>query len=210
VLVLARSARHFCIAMMTMNELSVDFHRKLDIELLQRVQRAVVFLEQLIKKAYAEELKASHGEAGALGGITSNVVHQQGQILAQIGISKAADYLKYLEWGVKPGNDAEWPAYSKMPPVKNIYAWLSLARITTPQTFVDQAKANAKRAESHRKHPEFDKKKNAPWYSSDPQMVFAFFVALKLKNKGRPALRIIERKVKDKIDQVTKYIEGKQ
>jgi len=193
---------------MEVTQIVADFKQKIDIDLEQRVERSLVYLLQLVQKAYGEELKATHGSSGGIGGIVTNMITKPGYIEGQIGFTKAADYMKFIEWGVKPASGAEWPAHSKMPPVRNIYAWLSLARIKTPESFVKQAEANRKRSESKHKHPEFDKKKNAPWYSTDPQMIFAFFVAKAIKDKGRPALRIMDRVLKANISQITKYIQG--
>lgn len=198
----------FVLRMTNISEITIDYKKKIDIDLVQRVERSLIYLVQLIQKAYGEELKATHGSAGGIGGIVSNVIHRPGFVEGQIGFTKAADYMKFLEWGVKPAAGAEWPAMSKMPPVRSIYQWMSLARSKPSQAAIDQAKANEKRLHSKRKHPQFEKHKNAPWYSTDPQMIAAFWLAQTIKAKGRPALRMMDKVLRANIAQVTKYIQG--
>lgn len=166
-----------------------------------RVARACVFLIQELQKAYDQVLALKGGNAG---NSLTHELKRTGQIIeAAIGPSQAGKYLAYLEFGVRgtqglapsrvAGGGGALYARSKAPPVKNIYEWIRRAGIATPQFAMDRAKANALRAVSKRAHPKFDLKSDRPWYSKDPAMVFAFYIAMKQKKFGRPGLRVMER-----------------
>jgi hypothetical protein len=168
-----------------------------------RVARALTFLVQELQKAYDQVLTLKGGNAG---NSLTHEIKRSGKILeATIGPGESAKYLAYLEFGVRgtqglapsrvPGGGGALYARSKAPPVRNIYQWIRQAGIATPQFAMDRAKANALRAVSKRKHPKFDQKSGAPWYSTDPAMIFAFFIAMKQKKFGRPGLRVMERTI---------------
>jgi hypothetical protein len=166
-----------------------------------RVARALAFLVQELQKAYDLVFALKGGNAG--NSLTFEL-KRSGKILeAVIGPGEAGKYLAYLEFGVRgtqglapsrvAGGGGALYAHSKAPPVKNIYEWIRRAGIPTPQFAMDRAKANALRAASKRAHPKFDQKSNAPWYSKDPAMIFAFYIAMKQKKFGRAGLRVCER-----------------
>ncbi len=172
-------------------------------ELEVRVARALVFLVQELQKAYDQVLTLKGGNAG---NSLTHEIKRTGKILeAVVGPGEAGKYLAYLEFGVRgtqglapsrvAGGGGALYARSKAPPVKNIYEWIRRAGVPTPQFAMDRAKANALRAVSKRAHPKFDQKSNAPWYSKDPAMVFAFYIAMKQKKFGRPGLRVLERTI---------------
>lgn len=168
-----------------------------------RVASAMRYLIQELWPAYDQVMALKGGNA--TGSLTFEI-KRTGKILeAIVGPGEAGKYLAYLEFGVRgtqglaqsrvAGGGGALYARSKAPPVKNIYEWIRRAGIPTPQFAMDRAKANALRAVSKRAHPKFDQKSNAPWYSSDPAMIFAFHIAMKQKKFGRPGLRVLERTI---------------
>lgn len=170
--------------MNSFEEIKADYHGKLDPEIVRRVQRAGLLLVQELRKAIKLKTKVSSGAQGSLSGIVFDTKLEAGLTRLQIGLSAQADYLKYRLFGVAPAAGAYWPPHSKPPPVSAIEKWARQTGEEPPQWVKDMADENAKRAESKRKHPAYDAKKEAPWYSSDPYVVWAFTIAQKIKKHG--------------------------
>jgi len=162
----------------------------------------MVFLLQQIKAAY--KFTAGHGESGALGALQAEIKDAKGFLQATIGVSKANSYLANLEFGERgtKGGSGEL-SRTKAPPVANILKWLKLAKLQTPDYYVKRALRYAQMLAGGK---EIDTSK--PWYSLDPQVEYAFAIALKRKRYGLPALHNIQKTAERLSDAIRKYLEG--
>ncbi|MEP7236199.1 MAG: hypothetical protein ABI778_12970 [Ignavibacteriota bacterium] len=184
-------------------------------DILLRAARAMEFLLGEIKRAY--KFKASHGESGALGGLMAEVKKSKDFIEATIGVTRAAKYLANLdqgERGTEGGPEGGAPfKRTKAPPLKNIYQWIRLAAITIPKYYQTRAKAHQKKISASSKLSKRQKKKSfgkfdpsKPWYSTDPQMLFAFDIAIKRKRFGIKGLHIIEKVALAQAQKINSYL----
>lgn len=207
----------------TIESLVVTIRENITIDIHLRVSRAMEYLVGLIKEAYARPsgvspdgvrtgFTASHGAAGAIGAIGYEVKRAEQFIEATINLADSARYLRNLEFGERGtmGGPSTGAIYSrsKAPPVRNIYEWLRIANIETPQFFKDRAERFKKMASSGHEHPAFDKNKDKPWYSGDEKMQFAFAIAMRIKHYGRPAMRVIEKTIKAHTEAIQNYLAG--
>lgn len=190
-----------------MNSFGLSVKREIDAALVKRVSQSMTVLVQELTKAYDLVFTVKGGNAGK--SLTYEIKQTERLLEVTLGPSEAGKYLAYLEFGER-GTQGGTGLYtrSKAPPVRNIYQWIRLAGIATPQFAIDRAMANRKRAASKRPHPKFDAKSDAPWYSKDPTIIFAFFIAQKRKKFGRPALRVFERTVQAQTARLQDYING--
>lgn len=208
---------------MTIETLVIEIKKDFDAAARLRASRAMEMLVAKIKEAYARgsgktpegvpmSFTASHGAAGALGGITWEVKQAETFVEATIGLADSARYLRNLEFGESgtSGSPAGGALFQRSlaPPVKNIYAWLLLSKIETPDWFKERAEAMKLLANSGHKHPVFDANKDKPWYSQDAQMQFAYYIAMKRKRLGRPAMRVIQRTAEAHTEKIRDYLSG--
>lgn len=170
--------------MNSFDEVRADFHSKLDLDITRRVERAGLLLVQELRDAIKRVTKVSSGSQGSLGAITANTKLEANLVKLQIGLGPANEYLKYRLFGVAPAPNAYWPGFNKIPPPLKMAIWARKSGLTPPQWALTQAKLNAKRAQSPRKHPKFDAKKDAPWNSDDPFKVWGFRIAQNKKKFG--------------------------
>jgi hypothetical protein len=208
---------------MTVESLVVEIRNDFNAEVRLRVSRSLEALVGAIKEAYARPtgttpegvpmgFTASHGASGAIGAINWTLTEANNFIEATIGVSDSARYLRNLEFGERgtvggpPGGALL--SRSLAPPVRNVYEWLRMASIETPQYFKDRAERFRAMAASKHKHPSFDKNKDKPWYSSDAQMQFAFYIAMKRKKYGRAAMHVIQRTAEQYTDKIRNYLQG--
>lgn len=167
--------------MTTLDNFFADFSARLDLDIYKRVQRGALMLAQELAKAWTEAITVSRGSRGAIGAIDWRASRKPQVAQAFVTIGKAGEYLQYLNSGVKPWPGAEFPGYSKMPPVDPLRRWVVEGNIPIPERF--QA-------------------------ASDPARSFAFAIARTLKAKGRPALRIIEQTIEAHRGRLKSIIEG--
>lgn len=172
--------------------LAQDLKGRITNAMVLRVGQLLVELTQLMRQAYEQQFKVNNA-GGAASSLTFEVDRTNGFISAIIGAGTPNSYLKYLEYGVKgtKNTPAGNPVYSRSlaPPIKNIYDWVKLAALPIPKWMVTAAAENLKRqSEGHK----LDDKR--PWYSeTDPLRMLAYWTQFRIKQKGTPALRIIER-----------------
>jgi hypothetical protein len=160
--------------------------------LVQRISQLMVELIQLMRQAYEAKFKVSNA-GGASSSLTFDVERTGNLITALIGAAKPNMYLQYLEYGVKgtvstpPGG--AFYARTKAPPFKNIYDWVRAAAIPIPKWMVDRASANTlKQSKGEKLDP------SKPWYTeTDPLRMLAYYTMISIKQKGTPALHIIEK-----------------
>lgn len=189
--------------------LFLEIRNRSEREILFRASAAMEFLLGEIKRAY--HFAGSHGESGALGGLMIEVKKAKGFIVATVGVTKAAKYLANLDQGERgtiSGHAGDPHAFvrTKAPPIKNIYRWITLAAITIPAYYKKRAEGFAAIAKKKRKPKWFDPSK--PWYSDDPQVLFAFDIAMKRKKYGFKGLHVIEQTAKVHASKISKYLEG--
>jgi hypothetical protein len=160
--------------------------------LVQRISQLMVELTQLMRQAYEAKFKVSNA-GGASSALTFEVTRTGNFIQAVIGASKPNMYLQYLEYGVKgtvstpPGG--AFYTRTKAPPFKNIYDWVRAAALPIPQWMVTRADANTQAASRGDKLDA-----TRPWYTeTDPLRMLAYWTMISIKQKGTPALHIIER-----------------
>lgn len=164
----------------------IAISQRITLAIEERVARLAIVLTQLIQAEY-ERTFTVNDAGGAVSAVTYEITRTRQFLEVAFGATKANDYLKYLEFGVK-GTQSTPPGgalYSrtKAPPLKNIYDWIRRAKLLVPRYYVDRAEANQKRKS----------KSDKPWYSVDPLTLFAYDVAQSIKRRGTPALHVIER-----------------
>lgn len=184
--------------MIPQEQIFAHFKKELDLDLIRRVERIALHIVQEIKRAFATsgEILVRQGAGGGIGGILSQVQTGAEGILAVIGYSKAADYLKFINDGVKPWPGADWPAHKKQPPTKPIFNWITKSGLAIPEFQRNRAEFNRLQTTKKRVPKAYRENPGHPWYSPNAQLVWAFTIARKIKLKGRPGLRIVEATLK--------------
>ncbi len=175
--------------MTNFDEVRADFKSKFDLDMTRRIEKAGLLLVQELRDAVKRTTKVSSGSQGSLGSIQSLAKLEANLVKLQIGLGPANEYLKYRLWGVSPAPNAYWAGFNKMPPPDKMPAWAKKSGLPPPAWAKMQAAVNAKRAQSPHKHPQFDKKKDAPWNSSDPFRVWGFRIAQNKKKFGITPLK---------------------
>lgn len=185
----------------------VDVQKRVTDALVLRVSQLMVELTQLIRQAYEAKFRVNNA-AGAASALTFEVNRTVGFIEAVIGAGKPNSYLRYLEYGVR-GTKSSPPggalySRSKAPPLQNIYQWVRAAALPVPKWMVDRAKQNAERAAKGEK---LDAKR--PWYSEvDPVKMLAYWTMIGIKQRGTPALRIIQRVLQQQSNRIQSVLAG--
>ena len=198
---------------MTLDQLVIQIETDATAQVRLRAARALASLAAEIKKAYAKEFKASHGAAGAIGGISSTVEVTNGgrSIEGKIALSDAVRYLRNLEFGERgtKGGPADAPfTRSLAPPIKNIMAWIRLANIKTPDYYKHRAEYFQKLARRKRQPKSFAENKDKPWYSQDADVLYAYDIMMKRKRLGRKGLHVIERTSNAFSEKIRLYLAG--
>lgn len=194
--------------------LTIDIRKTIDAELQVRVARATQFLLEQITNAYDQVFKGNSGAAGASNALEYEIKKAGDFLEVTFGISKAdKGYLAFLEFGER-GTESAGKDFvdigtntrSKAPPINPIMKWLKISGVPVPQYFVKRAERMERIARSEKKPKKWDPSK--PWNSVSPNEQFAFAIAQKIKRKGRPALRIIERMLAYHAANIQRYLEG--
>lgn len=180
-----------------LHELPAILDKEIDRALLLRTGKALFFLESKLRSAYTKEFTSSSGSRGGVGAISSAIKEAQDFLEATIGVSDQGKHIAFREFGVKPAAGAQYPKHSKAPPIKSIYGWLRLSRLAVPKGIQDLA------ASRKTDNP------NKPWYSNDPLMLWAYYLAQKIKARGVKPLRIIEKTAKTHASKIQGILDGK-
>jgi hypothetical protein len=173
----------------SIKEVFLDFKTEFDAEAARRVERGALHLVQEIRNKIKGVTKVSSGASGSLLSLTYNVKLEAFAVRAQIGISSAADYLKYRLFGVQPASDAFYPAHSKMPPVAKFRKWAQQSGLSVPTWAKDRADFNAEQLAKKRVPKVYLEKKGHPWWSADPMDVWAFAMARRRMLQGVEPLK---------------------
>jgi hypothetical protein len=195
----ARSVRIFAFVT-TLQEIPIDLKRRTKEDLALRAARAIEHLAEAISEVWAttDEFEVKSGTNIFIG----DVLKAERFITATIGISRANAHVKYVDGGVKPGKDAVHPGWKTLPNIGAIKKWLKRGRIPIPEKF--------KNAKAQRINVKRLKKDTGAKLQVDGGAVtrFAWAVAISLKRKGRPALKIIERTAKRETANMRKILQG--
>ncbi len=195
------------------DSLVVTIRERLTQDVETRVGRAMETLLGLIKEAYARPagnspqgvplgFTATHGESGAIGGLSYEVKRAQKFIEGVIGLTDAARYLGNLEYGEggthgAPSTGALFTR-ERMPPVEKIAAWIVLAGIAPHGPHGEEVTVPRHR------------RKGAPSQAGYEKAVMsmAWAIAIKRKRLGRPAMRVIERTINQHRQTLTNLLSG--
>ncbi len=181
-------------------EIPIDV-RKQSLEGLQlRAGRAIEHLREVATELYLKkDIIAVNSSGGGATGLVAHVEQAKNLIRGLLGFSRANEYMKYEELGIKPAPGAEFPAFKRQPPTAKIEKWLRRGRIAIPDDF----KTSRVRARHERARERGGKIHEA----GDSIKSYAYVVARNMKKRGRPALRIIERAAKQESANITKILQ---
>lgn len=192
--------------MKTLQEIPLDVRRQTTEDLRRRAEIAVEHLREAVIEAYLKVKTNGHQAVNRAGGSATSIVAElevtEKYIRMLIGGSRSNDYLKFREFGVKPAAGAEYPAYRRIPPPSEIAKWLRRGRIPIPEKF-KSARVRTRNANALKKNPAA-KTVN----SADAVNRFAWAIAISMKRKGRPALRVIEKTAKAQQANIQKILQG--
>jgi hypothetical protein len=173
------------------SEIEIVLRDRMSREMYQRAGRALDYLISTIQQAYRFKVNTAGGAVGAISGELRKAKNTLDML---IGTTNANKYLANLEFGEKgtKGGPSDAPFQRrKAPPIRNIYEWIRLAALVTPQRYVKRAERMAAIAARKKKPKKFDTSK--PWYSVIPEVQWAFAIAMRRKFYGREGLHVIEK-----------------
>jgi hypothetical protein len=180
-----------------LQEIAVDFRRRSREHQELRARQVLEHLIAALMQAWMKSVEVNSA-GGSASGIVGEIKRAERLIELNVGFSKKNDYGKFLEFGVKPAAGAMFPAHRKMPPTKAIAKWIRKGRIPIPEKFQTRKSVIANRRRA--------KKRAAQKYGSDAVARFAFAIALTIKRKGRPALRVFEKTVRKEHANILKIL----
>jgi hypothetical protein len=211
-------------------ELAAHFEIQTRNQILLRANRAIEHLLGAIQEAYYAVMIGSRGAAGSVASLVTSIKEAQGFIEAFIGFGKTGDYLKFVEFGVKPASGAKYDAYSKLPPVAVFAEWIRRARLSIPSKFkplglrakerITSLKRLAKRTGDSRVKvrtrsaitkitAHTTKKAKATGDLDEKARIrFAWAMVIKRKRFGYRGLRIIERTAKAQEANIRQILES--
>lgn len=193
--------------MKTLQEIPLDVRRQTTEDLRRRALVAVEHLREAVIEAYLKVKTNGHQAVNRAGGSATSIVADlevtEKYIRMLIGGSRSNDYLKFREFGIKPASGAEYPAFKRIPPPSEIAKWLRRGRIPIPEKF-KSARVQARNAKAVKRDGASARISN----SAGAIDRFAWAIAISMKRKGRPALRVIEKTARAQAKNIQKILQG--